>query len=86
MLQSIKEYKIRLERYGYSDEELKYVQDFKKKAKHLTFEQYDYLFKSNMLKRYIKLKKKRNLFFKDNKIYYLCHYNRKFEVVAEFKE
>lgn len=84
MLQSIEEYTERLKRYNYSEEEINYVIDFKENSAHLPFEQYEHLFKNNLIKRVAKLRKVRNLFFKDDKIWYLNHHHKKYEVVGEF--
>lgn len=84
MLQSIGEYTERLKKYNYSEEDINYVIDFRENAAHLPYEQYEHLFKTKLIKRFKKLRKVRNLFFKDEKIWYLNHYHKKYEVVAEF--
>jgi hypothetical protein len=85
MLQPIEVYLERLKNAGYSDEDLEYVKEFRENSEHMTFEQFDHLFRAGIISRFKKLKKKRNLFFRDEKLYYLNHYHRKYHVVGEFK-
>ena len=85
MLQPIEKYIEYLKRKGYSDEEIEYVKEFRENSEHMTFEQFDTLFRSGVMTRFKKLKKKRNLFFRDDKLWYLNHYHKKYHIVAEFK-
>lgn len=85
MKQEIEDYLKRLkEQFDYTEEQLESVREFRQNAEHLPWEQYRFLLEQRLLNRSRKLKKVRNLYFKDEKIYYLNHYNKTYEWIATF--
>ena len=87
MKQENKEYSERLLSYGYSQEEVDEIITFRDNCEHMPFEMFTVLFQQGVLKRTVKLKKPRNLYVcNDGKVYYLNHRNKRFEVVAYFKD
>jgi adenylate cyclase class IV len=71
-------YKNRLIFYGYSDEQLAEIEKIRnsEEFEHMTFEQFDLLFRQGIIKRTAKLKKKRNLFTNGDTVLYLSHYHK----------
>lgn len=86
MRKNWKDYKKVLVERGYSKEELKSVKEIREKAEHCSFEQFQELWKQGIVKRTRKLIRPRNLYVtEDGKIWYLNHYNKRYEYVGYFK-
>lgn len=86
MKEKIEDYLKRLKSYEYTEEQLEAVKEFRESAEHLPWEQYRFLLEQRLLNRSRKLKKIRNLYYKeeDEKIYYLNHYYKRYEWIATF--
>ena len=86
MKEQNKEYKERLISYGYTEEEATEAITFRDSCEHMPWEMYQMLFEQKQLIRKCKLKKIRNLYVdEESNIWYLNHFNRKFQIMAEFK-
>lgn len=87
MKQEIEVYLKRLKDRGYTQEQLDYVKEFRESCEHMTWEQYRFLRANCLIKSTRRLKKPRNLFVdQDGVIWYLNHYNKRYEYVAKFEE
>lgn len=86
MKQPIEEYLKRLKDFGYTQEQLEAVREFREseEVSHMTWEQYLFFRENSMIKSSRKLKKPRNLFVFENKIWYLEHYVHEYMYCAEF--
>ena len=84
MQESIEEYLKRLEHYGYTEEERKMVKQFRENAEHMPFDQYQFLVDQRLSFRTRKLKKKRNIYFFDDKLWILNHYHKGYEYIGFF--
>lgn len=84
MQQEIEKYLERIKHYGYNQEQLEAVKEFRESAELFPKEQFDFLVEQKVLKRTRKLKKIRNMYFKDDKIWILNHYFKKYEFIARF--
>ena len=82
MQESIEEYLKRLEHYGYTEEERETVKQFREKAEHMPFDQYQFLVDQRLIFRTRKLKKKRNIYFFDDKLWILNHYHKGYEYIG----
>ena len=84
MQESIEEYLKRLEHYGYTEEERETVKQFRENAEHMPFDQYQFLVDQRLIFRTRKLKKKRNIYFFDDKLWILNHYHKGYEYIGFF--
>lgn len=85
MRQEINEYIERLrDSFGYSEEELDAVKEFRENPEvvHVPWSQYRFMVENHLLNRTRKLKKIRNVYFYDDKLWYLCHYLKRYTYVA----
>lgn len=82
MQEPIEEYLKRLEHYGYTEEERETVKQFRENAEHMPFDQYQFLVDQRLIFRTRKLKKKRNIYFFDDKIWILNHYHKGYEYIG----
>lgn len=82
MQQPLEEYLERLKHYGYTEEELQGVIEFRETAQHVPWEQYRMLIDQQLLKRTRKLKKIRNVYFYDEKFWILDHYHKKYNWIG----
>ena len=82
MQEPIKEYLKRLEHYGYTEEERETVKQFRENAEHMPFDQYQFLVDQRLIFRTRKLKKKRNIYFFDDKLWILNHYHKGYEYIG----
>ena len=82
MQESIEEYLKRLEHYGYTEEEREMVKQFRENAEHMPFDQYQFLVDQRLIFRTRKLKKKRNIYFFDDKLWILNHYHKGYEYIG----
>ncbi len=82
MQESIEEYLKRLEHYGYTEEERETVKQFRENAEHMPFDQYQFLVDQRLIFRTRKLKKKRNIYFFDDKLWILNHYHKGYEYIG----
>ena len=80
------EYKEMLERLGYSEEQIIEVEKTRESLDYMSAEQFRFLFLSGVVKRLIKVKKPRCYYTDGEDIFYLNHYNKKFEKVGLFVE
>jgi len=73
-------YKERLEKYNYTPEQIQNVFKIRenKDTEQITKDQFDYLIFKGIIKRTRKLKKIRNLYVFDNKVWYLEHFEKQF--------
>ena len=84
MQEPIEEYLKRLEHYGYTEEERETVKQFRENAEHMPFDQYQFLVDQKLIFRTRKLKKKRNIYFFDDKLWILNHYHKGYEYIGFF--
>ena len=84
MQELIEEYLKRLEHYGYTEEERETVKQFRENAEHMPFDQYQFLVDQRLIFRTRKLKKKRNIYFFDDKLWILNHYHKGYEYIGFF--
>ncbi len=82
MQESIEEYLKRLEHYGYTEEEREMVKQFRENAEHMPFDQYQFLVDQRLIFRTRKLKKKRNIYFFEDKLWILNHYHKGYEYIG----
>ena len=82
MQETLEVYLERLKHYGYTEEELQGVIEFRKEAEHVPWEQYRMLIDQQLLKRTRKLKKIRNVYFYDEKFWILDHYHKKYNWIG----
>jgi hypothetical protein len=82
MKQPIEEYLERIKKYDYTEEQLEAVRQFRENAEHMSWEQYRFLIDQNLLFRTKKLKKKRNIYFHQDKLWVLNHYHKKYEYIG----
>ena len=78
------EYKEILERLGYSEEQVIEVEKTRESLDYMSAEQFRFLFLSGVVKRLLKVKKPRCYYTDGEGIYYLNHYNKKFEKAGFF--
>lgn len=78
----IEEYLKRLEHYGYTEEQRETVKQFRENAEHMPFDQYQFLVDQKLIFRTRKLKKKRNIYFFDDKLWILNHYHKGYEYIG----
>lgn len=78
------EYKERLERLGYSEEQIIEVEKTRESLDYMSAEQFRFLFLSGVVKRLIKVKKLRCYYTDGQDIFYLNHYNKSFEKAGFF--
>ena len=84
MQEPIEEYLKRLEHYGYTEEQRETVKQFRENAEHMPFDQYQFLVDQKLIFRTRKLKKKRNIYFFDDKLWILNHYHKGYEYIGFF--
>ena len=84
MQEPIEEYLKILEHYGYTEEERETVKQFRENAEHMPFDQYQFLVDQRLIFRTRKLKKKRNIYFFDDKLWILNHYHKGYEYIGFF--
>ena len=82
MQEPIEEYLKRLEHYGYTEEQRETVKNFRENAEHMSFDQYQFLVDQKLIFRTRKLKKKRNIYFFDDKLWILNHYHKGYEYIG----
>ena len=82
MQESIEEYLKRLEHYGYTEEQRETVKQFRENAEHMPFDQYQFLVDQRLIFRTRKLKKKRNIYFFEDKLWILNHYHKGYEYIG----
>lgn len=85
MKREINEYTERLrDSFGYSEEELEAVREFRENPEtvHVPWSQYRFMVENHLLNRTRKLRKIRNVYFYDDKLWYLCHYRKRYTYVA----
>lgn len=82
--ESWEEYKVRLESYGYTEEELPWIKEVRDSYEYMTAEQFHFLFLSGIIKRIVKNKKPRNYFTNGDDIVYLNHYLKQFQKAGHF--
>jgi len=82
MQEPIEEYLKRLEHYGYTEEQRETVKQFRENAEHMPFDQYQFLVDQRLIFRTRKLKKKRNIYFFDDKLWILNHYHKGYEYIG----
>ena len=82
MQEPIEKYLKRLENYGYTEEERETVKQFRENAEHIPFDQYQFLVDQKLIFRTRKLKKKRNIYFFDDKLWILNHYHKGYEYIG----
>lgn len=81
MKQEINEYIERLRNsFDYSEEELDAVRTFRDnpEVQYVPQEQYRFMIDNQLLNRTRKLKRLRNIYYFDDKLWYLCHYLKKY--------
>ena len=81
---SWKEYKEMLEKYDYTQEQVESIREIRETAEQITKDQYDFLVQTGIISRTRKLKKIRTLYVFEDKVWYLCHFNKKYEWCAKF--
>lgn len=83
---SWEEYEKMLISYNYSPEQISAVKEIRENSQNeiMTPEQFRYLFLNKIIRRTRKLKKPRTLIVVEDKIYYLEHYNKRYEWCGEF--
>ena len=84
MQEPIEKYLKRLEHYGYTEEERETVKIFRENAEHMPFDQYQFLVDQRLIFRTRKLKKKRNIYFFEDKLWILNHYHKGYEYIGFF--
>ncbi len=84
MQEPIEKYLKRLEHYGYTEEGRETVKQFRENAEHMPFDQYQFLVDQRLIFRTRKLKKKRNIYFFDDKLWILNHYHKGYEYIGFF--
>ena len=78
------EYKEMLERYDYTQEQIEAVREIRETAEEVTKDQYDFLVQTGIISRTRKLKKIRTLYVFEDKVWYLCHFNKRYEWCGQF--
>lgn len=78
--QPLEEYLEKLKSYDYDEEQLDAVRAFREnpEVEHVVFEQYRFMVENQLMNRTRKLKGLRNIYYFDNKLWYLCHYLKKY--------
>lgn len=86
MKQPIEEYLKRLKDFGYTQEQLEAVREFREseETQHVDWEQFQFLANHGALKVTQKLKKIRNLYLRGDKVWFLNHYHRAYKYCAVF--
>lgn len=87
MLKPLNEYLELLKaRYNYTEEELVSVKEFREnpEVEHLNYDMYKVLLQQYVFKKTRRLSKPRNLFVLDGKVYYLCHFHKRYNFCAVF--
>lgn len=86
MKENIKDYLKRLKDWGYTEEQLKAVEEFRENpdVSHMTWEQYLFFRENKLIQSSRRLKKPRNLYVFENKIWYLSHYHKQYNYCAWF--
>ena len=79
-------YKKILERFSYDETQILEVEKTRESLDYMSAEQFRFLFLSGVVKRLIKVKKPRCYYTDGEDIFYLNHYNKKFEKVGLFVE
>jgi hypothetical protein len=82
MQESIEKYLKKLEYYGYTEDQREAVRQFRENAEHMPFEQYQFLVDQKLIFRTRKLKKKRNIYFFEDKLWILNHYYKSYEFIG----
>lgn len=74
--------------HGYNEQEIENVLKVRSEWEYMSWQQFQLLFEQGQIRRLKKLKKPRSLYFNEETggFYYLNHYHRNFEKMAEFKE
>ena len=78
--QPLEEYLEKLKSYDYNEEQLDAVRAFREnpEVEYVPFEQYRFMVENQLMNRTRKLKGLRNIYYFDNKLWYLCHYLKKY--------
>ena len=77
-------YKEMLEKFDYTEEQLEAVRLIRETAEEVTKDQYDFLVQTGIISRTRKLKKIRTLYVFEDKVWYLCHFNKRYEWCGQF--
>jgi len=82
------EYLLTLEKRGYTEEEIENVRKVRDEWDYMPYEQYKLLIEQGLLKRTVKLKFPRSIWFCEETggFYYLNHWSRHFVNCAHWKE
>lgn len=80
------QYKEMLESYGYNEEQISAVKEIRETAEEITKDQFDFLVQTKIISRTRKLKKIRTLYVFDDKVWYLEHFNKRYEWCGFFIE
>ncbi len=78
------EYKEMLEKYDYTQEQVESIREIRETAEQITKDQYDFLVQTGIISRTRKLKKTRTLYVFEDKVWYLCHFNKRYEWCGQF--
>ena len=82
MKQPIEEYLERIKKYGYTEEQLESIRVFRENAEHMSWEQYRFMIDQRLIFRTQKLKKKRNIYFHEDKLWILNHFHKRYEYIG----
>lgn len=84
---SWEEYQSMLERFNYTPEQILEVKTKRESLDLMPWEMYEELLKQGVLVHTRKLKKKRSLYVcEEGKVWYLNHFNKRYEYVSYFKQ
>ena len=80
------QYKEMLEKFNYNEEQIIEVQKIREnpEIEEITKDQFDFLVQTKIISRTRKLKKIRTLYTDGDKIYYLEHFNKRYEWCGAF--
>lgn len=68
----------------YTEEQKQAVREFREGAEHMSWEQYRHFVEQRLIYRTQKLKKPRNIFFKDDKLWFLSHHYKRYVYIGWF--
>jgi Ca2+-binding EF-hand superfamily protein len=70
------QYQEKLKSFDYTEEQIEAVKEIRENCELMTFEQFTFLISVGAITRTAKLRKARNMYDKDGKLWYLNHYNK----------
>lgn len=70
------QYQEKLKSFDYTEEQIEAVKEIRENCELMTFEQFTFLIQVGAITRTAKLRKPRNMYDKDGKLWYLNHYNK----------